>query len=419
VTGPLAKVDALLSARLAPWLELSAPKAPAGAGEAPPVTRSPRVENEVLLPTRTGLHPQAGMEPRAALRGDGAQAGAGSTALSAAARAILAVESDMHAGQAGPVRGHVALWAARRAPDSVALASTLSQQVSGSGLFYESHLAEFATGARSLAQMQREPQAGLARAADAAGDEAQAPAQLRHTSNLLPAASPQAQTLALPAAATPPLVALMAATPSQPGVQQPGDALPHEATAAANGQTEPQTVQEHHAANRASEYALSRFAQVAASAVQQDAPQVMDRALAHSAAADAPAAVAVVHPQAAAVVHQQLDLLASATFRWSGEAWPGVAMEWAVQEEGARHQANEPGDDQPHWSTTVMLELPRLGSVKVGLKLSGSTVHAQLAAVQAEAIKQLRTGGSALTQRLSGAGLQLQSLQFESQGSAA
>ncbi|HYP71844.1 MAG TPA: hypothetical protein VEP93_13235, partial [Variovorax sp.] len=175
MTGPLAKVDALLSARLAPWLELSAPKAPAGAGEAPPVTRSPRVENEVLLPTRTGLHPQAGMEPRAALRGDGAQAGAGSTALSAAARAILAVESDMHAGQAGPVRGHVALWAARRAPDSVALASTLSQQVSGSGLFYESHLAEFATGARSLAQMQREPQAGLARAADAAGDEAQAP----------------------------------------------------------------------------------------------------------------------------------------------------------------------------------------------------------------------------------------------------
>ena len=320
----------------------------------------------------------------------------------------------MHAGQAGPVRGTVALWAAaRRAPDAVVLASALSQQVSESGLFYESHLAEFATGARSLAQMQREPQAGRAWTADAPGDAARAPAQPRHTPMVLPAASPQAPAIALPAA--PPVVALMA--PTQPGAQQVVDVLLRDAMPAADGQPEPGKAQAHLAANRAAEYALSRFVLASATAMQLETTAALDRApMPAVAASDAPTAVAVVHPQAAAAVHQQLDLLASATFRWSGEAWPGVPMDWAVQEEGARHQADEPAGSQPRWSTTVVLDLPRLGSVKVGLRLDGSTVHAQLSAMQAEAVEQLRTGGTALTQRMSGAGLQLQSLQFESEG---
>ena len=70
VTGPLAKADALLSARLAPWVELSARQAPAGAEEeeaAPPVARAPRVDNDLLLPARANLQLQAAAQPRAAL----------------------------------------------------------------------------------------------------------------------------------------------------------------------------------------------------------------------------------------------------------------------------------------------------------------------------------------------------------------
>jgi len=44
----------------------------------------------------------------------------------------------------------------------------------------------------------------------------------------------------------------------------------------------------------------------------------------------------LIHPQAATVVHQQLDLLATAVFRWSGQAWPQVPMDWSIQQEEGR-----------------------------------------------------------------------------------
>lgn len=414
MTGPLAKADALLAARLAPWLELSAPKAPAGAEQAQPVLKSPHVDNEVLLPTRAGLHPQAGAQARAALPGAGVQPGAGTTALSAAARAILEIQSDMQAGQSGPVRGSVALWPmARQAPASGALASALSQQLSESGLFYEAHLAQFSTGARSLAQMQREPQARLA--ADAKSDEPQPAVQQRQLSYVLSAASAQAPAIAVPAAATPTLVALMPVVSLQAEMQQTSGVLEHDASLPPDQQTEKASARvQQNMPDRSTEYALSRFAQ-AASAAQPEMSLLQDRSAIQASALDVPTAAAVIHPQAAALVHQQLDVLASAMFRWSGEAWPGVPMEWSVQEEGARQHADEEtADSEPHWSTTVSLDLPRLGAVKVGLRLAGSTVHAQLVAAQAQSMDQLRTRSEVLTQRLSSAGLQLQSLQLDS-----
>lgn len=416
MTGPLAKADALLAARLAPWLELSAPKAPAGAEQAQPVLKSPRADNEVLLPTRAGLHPQVGAEPRNAWPGAGAQTSSASTALSAAARAILEIQSDMHAGQSGPVRGSVALWpVARQAPASGALASALSQQVSESGLFYESHLVQFSTGARSLAQMQREPQARLALAADAKGNEPQTPVQQRQPSNVLSAVSAQAPALALPAAATPTLVALMPVASLRPEVQQVTGASKHDASPPPHQQTEALSGRpEQNMPVRSTEYALSRFAQ-AASAAQPETSLLLDRPAIQASAPEAPTAVAVIHPQAAPLVHQQLDVLASAMFRWSGEAWPGVPMEWSVQEEGARQHAQESADSEPHWSTTVSLDLPRLGSLKVQLKLKGSSVQAQLVATKAQAVDQLHTKREALTHRMSSAGLQLQSLQLDSE----
>lgn len=392
MTGPLAKADALLAARLAPWLELLAHKAPTGAGEqAQPVTRASQVDNDVLLPARAGLHPQAGTPVRpAALPAAAPSAPAGGAALSTAGRVILALESGVHANQASPVRGGSALWAAgRQAPATDAIASALSRQVSDSGLFYEAHLAEFATGARSLAQMQREPQANLAMALAAQGDEPQAPMQQRQLAGMqLPAAPAQAPAIAVPASAGSAMAALTPASQMHPQArQQPDEARVHDVQRAEPA--EPRAVRQHDMA-----------------------------APAQASAADAPASAAVIHPQAAALVHQQLDLLASSMFRWSGEAWPGVPMEWSVKEEGARQHAGEGAEDQPHWSTTLSLDLPRLGPVKVDLRLDGSNVHAQLSAAQAAAQGQLRSHGNGLSVRMSGAGLCLKSFQLGS-GAAA
>lgn len=53
-------------------------------------------------------------------------------------------------------------------PDTSKLAEKLGQALGQSGLFYESHQAEWATGQRSLQSLQQEPQATLSKSAEAA-----------------------------------------------------------------------------------------------------------------------------------------------------------------------------------------------------------------------------------------------------------
>ncbi|SFM65379.1 flagellar hook-length control protein FliK [Variovorax sp. OV329] len=416
MTAPLAKVDALQAARIAPWVELLSPKAPAGAGPAQAVLNAPRVDNDVLLPQGAALRPQgaAAGEPRS----EGVAASvrpSSSTELSAAARVILDLLSEHADKNAGPVRGQHPLWpAAQRAPSAAVLASALSQQVSDSGLFYESHLAQFAAGARSLAQMQREPQAGLARAAaEAARTTAQedgAPAipQLprQPAGELVSVAVAQASAPTMPALlpAAPVTAAPMTNTQQGPEAAHADPANPTELQDDAAEM--PQRVAHGAPALApapAANAALARYA---------DSAQMADRTPAFAAASDLPA-VNAVHPQAAPLVHQQLDLLASAMFRWSGEAWPGVAMEWSVQEEGARAHGEPEQTAAPQWSTALTLQLPRLGRVDLRMQLDGNSVRAQLAAPQADALMQLRVHRSTLSQRMAAAGFELRALQLD------
>lgn len=116
-----------------------------------------------------------------------------------------------------------------------------------------------------------------------------------------------------------------------------------------------------------------------------------------------------------ALVHQQLDLLATAVFRWAGQAWPGVPMEWTVQQEEppADREAAALAEAPPRrWTTTLSLALPRLGTVDVRLSLAGPAVQAALVAVEPATLARLREGGGALSQRLESAGLRLDELQI-------
>lgn len=418
MTSPVAKaVDALLATRTAPWVELLSPKAPAGAGPAQSVLNAARVDNDVLLPHGNALRASqaaAAEVPRAVLA-DTPVRTASSTDLSAAARIIQNLLADMREGESAPVRGHGPVWpAARELPTAAALASGLSQQVSDSGLFYESHLAQFAAGTRSLAQMQREPQAGLSREGaerqgaqpEQAGTQQRAALQVQ----LLPMAASQAQAAAMPApAAASPVVgavpAQMHAMPDASSADAPVPTSKH-----ADGASPQQRAQAGiaHPGSHAAR-AIESFVQNA------DATPAAQRPSAAPAAPDANAG-AVVHPQAAPLVHQQLDVLASAMFRWSGEAWPGVPMEWSVQEEGGR--APDENDAQPpaaQWSTAMSLDLPRLGRVDLRMKLSGTSVHAQLAARERDALTQLRVHRAGLSQRLAAAGFELRALQLDAE----
>jgi flagellar hook-length control protein FliK len=114
------------------------------------------------------------------------------------------------------------------------------------------------------------------------------------------------------------------------------------------------------------------------------------------------------------LVHQQLDLLATTVFRWSGQAWPGVPMEWSIHEdrEGAgRHADAQAQAPTRRWTTTLSLSLPNLGVVDVRLSLTGDAVQARVVANEAATRADLRGASSGLARRLEGVGLRLQELQ--------
>ncbi|KHK60821.1 ribonuclease E [Burkholderia sp. A9] len=267
-------------------------------------------------------------------------------------------------------------------PPVAALRAALAQAVSESGLFYESHLAQWLAGQRPLAALMREPQARLVTMpVPAAPDAAQhdAPDVL---DELL------AQRLPLPAAAR---------TAAPPGTPAPGGALAH------------------------------AFAQNAAMAVRQgaasgaagmadplgappDTRSTAARAELAAASSDPHAQTSpAVHPAAVPIVRQQLDALATDQFRWAGEAWPGARLDWTIEPDDPGGHASRGGDDAGDgiaWRTRLTLTLPSLGTVDAELVLNGAQLVARLRANSAGA-DLLARNEAALRQRFEGSGLRL------------
>ncbi len=328
MSGLTGLIDTLLAARLAPQLDVAAIKAEAASDAPGHVVQVLEVDNDVRLPSNAALDRQIPAGPPATPHlAVAATAPLPAIELSVAARIISDVLADLHA-EARPVRGATPAWPSLQAPSTPALADALAQTVSGSGLFYESHLLQFAGGTRTLAQLTQEPQA--------------------HWS--MPAAAPAGH-----------FDTLSDAAPMHPA----DDTARH----------------------------------VAGASAVAGAPS-------------GPPAVVAIHPQAVTLVHQQLDLLATAVFRWSGQAWPGVPMDWSIQEESEEHHADTPDQDGPRrWSTTVSLALPRLGAMDLRLGLTGSSVQACLAASESTTRARLHVNGGELALRFEATGLRLQELQ--------
>lgn len=413
-------VDTLLSAKLAPRLELLALQqsqvgTDAAAG---PVVGVQKVVNDIRLPPEMALGRHAPAAGAAAAPGQSApgqpDAAAPSAArLSVAARVIGALLAEFP--DAGPLRGASPMWPSSQQPSAAVLAGTLAQTVNASGLFYESHLREFAAGTRTLAQLAQEPQArwapassaGPGAAAQAAGASAVAIAA-ETLKPVLPAALPGAAAVPGPDEGASTLPPPGAPRPSAEAGASDGWLLPRAPAPQIHAETSAPT----DAARVQAAYRRGEAAPEAAPV--QRAEEAASR---HAASIQAPTAGEVIHPQVATVVHQQLDLLATAVFRWSGQAWPEVPMAWTIQEEEADSQGHAPEEPPARsWTTTVSLGLPRLGAVDLRLSLTGSRIQAQLAASEASSAARLRADSNRLVQRFEAAGLQLQELQIGAKG---
>lgn len=83
-------------------------------------------------------------------------------------------------------------------------------------------------------------------------------------------------------------------------------------------------------------------------------------------------------------------------------------MEWQVAEREA-----EGGEPMARaWTSTLHLDLPRLGSVHAGIQLIGKTVQVTVTGATPASVQELRAAANFLRDRLEASGLQPTSLEF-------
>jgi len=109
----------------------------------------------------------------------------------------------------------------------------------------------------------------------------------------------------------------------------------------------------------------------------------------------------------APLVQQQLDALATQTYAWQGQIWPGQQMSWEIDEQQNGKQGSNVGNDS-QWQTRLKLNLPHLGGIEASLRLRpGNQVEISLATENNQSETTLGAAASALKQQFEAAGLNL------------
>ncbi|MFC4704526.1 MULTISPECIES: flagellar hook-length control protein FliK [Paraburkholderia] len=268
-----------------------------------------------------------------------------------------------------------------------ALAAALAQTVASSGLFYESHLAQWLRGQRTPGELADEPQNRLT------GGSAQLPLEFPGDRSHAAADIDDVLWIDLPSA-------------TQQGARAGGAG----GTAAASGARG-----ETHAA---------AFADDAEREAGGTAAALADALLPATRTPAGAGAGVGVHEALLPLVRQQLDLLATGEFRWTGEAWPGVRLDWTIQpDDDERHAQHDSragrgaDEDETPWRTRLTLALPALGTVDAELALTGSTLAVRVQA-SPDGAQRLNAHSEALRGRLEALGLALTGLSIREIGGA-
>ncbi|MBU9222463.1 flagellar hook-length control protein FliK [Burkholderia multivorans] len=367
-----------------------------GAGVAPSSEAGGALPQPPAASTQTALSDVARvLDAIARTGGDATPAVVGRMPLVPDPAALFAAAADGAAGQSGHAAAASASSAAKAAaaeaaPPSLAgaLRAALAQAVGESGLFYESHLAQWFAGQRPLAALLREPQARIAIAQTSADPDA-APDDDALDALLTPRLSPPSARAAVQPGAVASGAAASGGAPS--GGARPAGSAP-----------EPMPGAQPHPP-------LARAAADATDPLHELADWRASVARPADAAPSDAASPTPVHPAAVPIVRQQLDTLATDQFRWTGEAWPGVRVDWTIEPDESGGHAPRSGDDAGDgiaWRTRLTLTLPTLGTVDAELVLNGAQLVARLRANQTGAAR-LAQHEPALRRRFEGSGLQL------------
>lgn len=243
-------------------------------------------------------------------------------------------------------------------------AQALRGALTQSGLFYESHQAQWVTGQRPLADLLREPQGRLS-----------------------PIAANQPQALS-------------------------GGSAQQNVTSTSNAQTAERTNSQ---SSNLQPTLTSTINAQAAEQRQQQFPNLQNSFDTQSSKAPL-ASGQIAHPDTLPLVRQQLEVLDSRQVAWQGQVWPGQTMDWTVEERAAREQSSEMA--MPEWQTSLRLVLPQLGEIAAKLTLHPQGIRIQLDAGEAASAKLLAEQRVALQQGMETSGLQLveMKVRHETQG---
>jgi hypothetical protein len=222
----------------------------------------------------------------------------------------------------------------------------LKQALTQSGLFYESHQAEWIEGRFSQAALLQEPQGKLSSPHAFAASGAEEPANPIHTKT--PAATGE-QTL----------------TPT--------------------------------ASRTAAETQLAQS--TATESSKQVAPQL-----------PAQQSGSIIAQQVQPLVQQQLEALASQNFSWQGQIWPGQEMHWEIDENAGRREQADDGETAAQWSTRLRMTLPNLGEIDAQIRLQDNQITLGMSAGSAETRHQMRAASLSLRSQLAEAGITLASM---------
>jgi hypothetical protein len=249
------------------------------------------------------------------------------------------------------------------------LAPLLRQALAQSGLFYESHQAQWLSGKVDAAALLREPQGRL------------------------------------PQAAANPSTANQTGSPGTAGApgSPMGQAAASSASTAANAGLA--------AATRGG--VVTAAAAISARAAQPNEDAGQGRALAATPSSDQPPRGALIADRLLPIVHQQLDAFATQQYAWHGIAWPGQPFDWIIEDShGEGRDGEEESSDE--WDTTLKLTLPRLGGIEARLHLSAAGVALRLNVADEAAAARLEAGREDLAQALAAANVPLTGMIVES-----
>ena len=105
----------------------------------------------------------------------------------------------------------------------------------------------------------------------------------------------------------------------------------------------------------------------------------------------------------------QLDALATQSFSWQGQVWPGQEMRWEIDEDGSRRGQDE-DNSATQWTTRLSLNLPKLGEINAQIRLQGNQIALSMSSDNDETRTLLRASTVALRSQLNEAGLTLASM---------